>query len=175
MLPIAATLIFYSLLSAIAVLGYWFLVVRFGDTSDLDPQSPFMRWFGKRASAPPSSVEPSSSAVAERIAKSEPIMLPLPTRSSAKQSLIIERLVDTWLFVSETAGLEPSCQSIGDEEFSRGLGTRLQSGSTVQKALLKLLLSQGFQQGPSAEHPSGTVLDALNDPFAHRRGSKWVN
>jgi hypothetical protein len=45
MLITAATLVFYSLLSAVAIGGYWFLTIRYGQVADLDPNGPFMRWF----------------------------------------------------------------------------------------------------------------------------------
>jgi hypothetical protein len=51
---IIAVLIFVSYLAAasIAVFGFWVMQIRFGDVSDLDPNSPLVRAFAKKKKEP---------------------------------------------------------------------------------------------------------------------------
>jgi hypothetical protein len=51
-MDILAAFVFYGGLSALALLAYWGIAVRFGDTADLDPDSWLVRAFRRRKAKP---------------------------------------------------------------------------------------------------------------------------
>jgi hypothetical protein len=77
-MQILLALTFYGISSALMVLAYWFVVIRFGDPSDLDQDSFLVRWFAKpsRSFVPKTTNQPFvpvfSARAAELVGKGEP-------------------------------------------------------------------------------------------------------
>jgi len=104
MLAIVLTLALYSALPAAAVLGYWFVAVRFGDTSDLDPDGLFMRWFRRR----PSMAERVDLADSgQPIASSGPVSIQRPPGGPESPNLVQRLVVFVERDMEEGVGWHP--------------------------------------------------------------------